>query len=273
MTCRMNRILPSLFVLCASTSFAGIKVVWDRVSAEGKNAEISMQCEGENARFEGMGMGDKKSVAIWDAKKQMLEVVRDENKSYTALDPAQIAAMAQRLAAMRASLAQMPPEKREQLEKMMGGKMADDPKAEWVFTSKNKKSKVAKWDCELYDAKRGAMEAEMCIIPWEKSPLKREDLKCVKPISEMFKGMSSDEADGMTDMLEKFPGMPALSVRNLADGKKSTTTMKSADHAAVAASAFEIPAGYKETSMKHPPPPAAADPRSAPANVDPSAKP
>jgi hypothetical protein len=267
----MNRILLSLCVLCAATSFAGVKVVWDRVSADGKSAEISMQCEGENARFE--GAGEKKSVAIWDAKKQMLEVVRDDNKTYTALDPAQIAAMAQRLAAMRAKLDQMPPEQRAQVEKMMGGKMADDPKAEWVFTSKNKKSKIAKWDCDLYDAKRGALEAEMCIVPWEKSPLKREDLKCVKPISEMFKGMSSDEADGMTDMLEKFPGMPARSIRNLADGKKATTTLKSADHATIAASAFEVPAGYKETSMKHPPAATAADPKAASATVAPGSAP
>lgn len=203
-----------LFSLSAS---AGVKLVWDRVQDGKPPHEIKMSCEGDSARFE--GAGERPMTAIWDGQKKLLSILHAEDKTYMQLDPA-------RIAAVRGGAAP--------------GKSAATPEEAATFSDKGKKSKVGKWDCELYEVKRGeTTKLEMCIVPWDKAPLKKEDVACLKSVGEAMRNMGMRESDGTHEDLSKFPGLP---VQVTHEG--SSTTLKSAEKATVPADAFTVPADF-----------------------------
>jgi hypothetical protein len=219
-------------LLISATAFAGVKIVWDRVQDGKPPHEIKMQCEGDSARFE--GAGDRPMTALWDGQKKLLSILHVEDKTYMQLDPARIAAV--RGGANSANL----------------GKGASAPEEPLTFKDEGKKSKVGKWDCELYEVKRGETTVEMCITPWDKAPLKREDLACLKSVGEAMRNMGMRDADGTHEDLSKFPGLPVQVTRNGADGNKSSTTLKTAEKATVAADAFTLPADFTPAKGRHP---------------------
>src|SRR5262249_39781502 len=148
----MRRTLLASLLASASAS-AGVKIVWERVQAGKPAHDIVMQCEGESARFE--GAGDKPMTVIWDGQKKLLTLLHPDDKPYMQLHPPRTAAV------------------RGGATPSNAGKTVDEA---LTFTAKGKKAKVGKWDCELYDVKRGESSLEMCLTPWDKAPLKREEV-------------------------------------------------------------------------------------------------
>lgn len=260
----MNRLL--VLLLIASSASAGTVLNWERARTDETNS-IVMKCEGGNARFESNG-GKAAAIVIYLAKTKTLTVMNPAAKTYVQMDQSTMSAARDRASAtkerMKAQLEKAAPEQRAQLEALLNAEKDVKPLPEWSFKSTGKKLKVGSFDCELFDGSRGETRVELCLVPWEKAPVKRADLECARGVAEMFKSMGpavAADGDSTREDLTKFPGLPVLSSRDVGEGRKITMTLKGAAIAPVSPDEFVIPPGYelnKSRTFGGQPPPAPA---------------
>jgi hypothetical protein len=237
--------LAFTFVLASFSAHAGIVLKWDRTRGDEPATTLVMTCEGGNARFE--GSGTKGRTVLWDAKARALHVIKTDEKTFSTLSEAQLLALRERAkAAIEKIKAASTPEKRAEIDAMTA-------EPEWKLTATGQKAKPGQWDCELYDAEKGTSKLQMCIVPWAKSPAKKEDLDCVKSVAELFKMMSrgalSKEADFAED-LTKFPGLAVQSTRDMGGGKKAISTLKTVEKVTPPPGAFTVPADFKQVDAR-----------------------
>lgn len=246
----MNRLL--FLCLFSSAASAGTTLTWERSKGSEKPTTLVMKCEGGNARFEGSAAAGR--TVIWDAAKKTLAVLKPAEKTYSQLTEAQLLELRERMKAMaeqmRGRLDSLPPAQRAQLEAMLG---AAEETAEWKFTATGKKSRVGKWECELYDGERGAVKSQSCMVPWPSAPAKKDELECVKSVSSLFQALSrglARDSDTAPEDLTKFPGLPVQTTRSMADGQQLVSTLKSAEKGKIPPDAFLVPKDYTLTKTE-----------------------
>jgi hypothetical protein len=203
-------------VLVSSTAFADGKAVWERTAAGKPPTPITMWCKNGNARME--TNGEKKLVVIWDSEKKLLSILHPDEKVYEQLDPSRFAGLQ--------------------------GASAQGGGNETTYTATGKKQKVEKWDCELYKVKRLGMPLEMCLVPWAKSPVKKDELACMKSVADAFAMLGAKDNDGAAQDFTKMPGLPVQTTRDLGDGKANVMTLKGWEKGEPPAGAFTIPDDY-----------------------------
>ncbi len=264
-------------VLASTAALAGVTVVYERVDRTGSKSTMTIKVEGERLRVD--TPASKLSRMLWDGTKKEVVLLRDADKVYSRLDEPKARALKERLAVAReksaanvaaaragleAKLATMPPAQREQMEKMLKGLSASGEPAKYEppkFTATGKKQKVGEWACEVHEATRDGQRHEVCVVPWDKAPLKKEDMKAFVSLNDFFLSMSgglgSPQGDDVfTRELHNYPGYPVLSTTVEPGGQRATFTTRSVTRGAVPAGEFALPQGYAEQPMAgvEPPP-------------------
>jgi hypothetical protein len=214
--------LLSVCLVGSAPAFAGGRFTWERSTTGQSPVPITLTCEDGDARME--TGGEKNRVLIWDAKKRVLTILDPVTKSYLSVDP-------------------------EHLTGMIGRR---PPKDEPAFKQTGKKSKVGPWECEHYVIRRSGQnggveiwyELGACLVSWAKSPVKAEELGCLKSMMGALDTLGAQEGDVTAGAVDELPGLPVRTVRDTGDGKVSVSTFKSFQRVPVGAEAFTVPADY-----------------------------
>jgi hypothetical protein len=216
----------SFFLVLLSTSaIAAGKVTFERSIAGAPPVPITVLCDNGNARMETGGDPEKKVILIWDAKQKQLSILHPATKTYQQIDP-------------------------ERFAQVTGQQPGAEPEVKTAATGK--RGKVEKWDCDHYNVKRGDLQLDMCLVPWAKAPVKKEELSCMAAVQSAMHKMGAKEGDATGGDVEKLPGMPVQTTRSLGDGTANVMTLKGVERGPAPADAFVVPADYKPGPGPHP---------------------
>jgi len=177
-----------------------------------------------------MEFASGKIVSIDHQKKQYFEMTVDE------LDATMKGVAAQ----MEEAMANVPPQMREQMAKMMGGGASE------VTVTKGATKTIAGYPCQTYTVSMGTtMTQESCNSTALTPPFDPANFQKMSRVSiPMIQGM-----DKMIKKMSEIQGI-ALMQRNSTSimGRKSDTSMEATavSKSAIAADVFALPAGYKK---------------------------
>ena len=200
------------------------------------------------------------SVMIF--KDDVIYNVNRKDRTYVVMDRATMKRMADQinpaLKQMQEQLAKMPPEQRAQMEKMMGGRaagmMSDEPQE---IRKTERTGKASGYPCSYVEVHQGgALTDEFCVVSVNALKGSQDLLASAKKMSALMKEMFANlDAPWLKDMVskhadyEKIGGIPVLT-RHFADGKAAhETAMQAIRSESLAASLFDVPAGYAKKDM------------------------
>ena len=176
-----------------------------------------------------------------------MTMINAKKKEYSVLTPQDFEAMAAQLKQMEEQMKALPPAVREKMGGMMGGMAAAT-----TVTRGTGGRTVAGYACENWNVTIGEMvRLEQCVTTQIAWPVPAYDgmaryMKAMSASSPMFKGMDQ--------MIEKFKQMKGMSVYHQSTtkvmGRSMTETSEVVEvkKGAIAASAWELPAGYKKVA-------------------------
>jgi hypothetical protein len=254
----MKRIL--LFVLGAvgaQAASAGVYVeLVDRDIPSGK-VELSQKMYVQNGQGRFVDSGGRTTLI----KDGTMYVIDDADKSYIAFDKATMEKLAVKInaamAQMKEQLAKMPPEQRAQMEAMLPGMAGADKK--WVVEAidTGKSDKVDGRSCRVWDIKRnGELDDQMCVVPYSSLPGKENFQAMFEKFAKVFEEMAKSVPMLSGMMTNEFAaqakvgGFP-VRTRGYENGKLGDTehNVRVWREEAMAATMFDVPAGYKQKQM------------------------
>jgi hypothetical protein len=217
-----------------------------------------MWFDGGRMRTENGGQGEG-AVAIF--KDKAMYVLDPKNQSYRKIDKATVDQMATKLAEarkqMQAAMANMPPERRAMMEKMLGqmGAAGADQGPKRLLKKTGRTETVAGIKCTVWEASVGSDKVEeLCAAPIGSVAGGDEMMKTMREVGEMLKGFTQSfgagsKMDNDWRDIETINGVPILT-RDFNSGKVSSETrLTVARKESIAAGQFEVPAGYTEKKI------------------------
>jgi hypothetical protein len=245
--------------IAAVDAHAGIfveTVRHDRVSGA-VQSDDKMFVQNGLARMEGSKGGE---YTIF--KEDGVYHVNATDRSYRVMDKAAMDQMAAKMndatARMKAQMANMPPERRAMMEKMMsqmngqgGGGGMKKPVYDAVDTGKSESSNGR--SCRIWNVTRnGELKEQYCVVPKGSMPGMEEFLVFARKMSgfmEQMSGPMHNVGSGFMQqqiaVLEKINGVPIIT-RHFSGGKPDNeeTVVKTWESRSLPASTFDVPAGY-----------------------------
>lgn len=192
---------------------------------------------------------------------QQMIMVQPKKRSYRVMDKTTVDALGARMADMRrqmeAQMANLPPEQRAAMQRMMGGRMPgaaqEAPKRRAQATSRSET--VGGRSCRIWEIYEGTTkDEELCVVPPGSLPGGDEFYAIMKNMAAMMEGMvkalgSMGDVDDYFRDMERIDGIPILS-RDFSKGKATDETrMSVVRKETVPPAAFEVPKGFKKLSM------------------------
>ena len=253
----MKQLIVIASALVVATASAGVRIETVDRDIQTKKADGPVQTvlvQDGNARVSNNQSGGM------ILKGSTIYVIDDKRKPYSILDKAMMQGYASQanaaMAQMQERMAKMSPQEREMMQKMMGGNMPGmAPAKQDVYESKDtgKSDTVEGRKCRLWNIhKNGKLQEEICVVPFSSLPGKEDMQKTFKSLAEAFEGMAagmpgSDNASKARSAINGYP----VRVRSYANGalRGNEMVLKSWTEESIAASVFEIPAGYKKRDM------------------------
>jgi hypothetical protein len=250
--------------LASSATYAGAYLETASGAPGSKQPQVNkMWFDGGRMRTENGGQGEG-AVAIF--KDQAMYVLNPQSKSYRKIDKATVdqlsAQLAQARKQMEAAMQNMPPERRAMMEKMMGGAggaAAQAPKR--VLKNTGRTETVAGIKCTVWEASAGGQkEEELCAAPPSAITGGDEMMQTLRDVGEMLKGFTQafpagSKANNAWSDMDSIKGLPILT-RSFDGGKvTSETRLAAVRKESIAASQFDVPAGYTEKKMTFGPAP------------------
>ena len=255
------RTLP-LLLLTVATAHAGTKLeTVTRDLAGGRTATIDTWAQGGMMRVDAQANG---STMIF--KDETIYALSHKDKSYIVMDRASMKRMADQLnpalQMLQERMKTMTPEQRAQMEKMLGTKIPGteaQPQPEIKRTSRN--DKINGYSCTYVEVREGGvLTDEVCVAPANALKGSAELIGSARKMQALVNDMmNSMDAPWLKQMAQKqiqnfeaLGGIPVVS-RHFVDGKpQNETSLASISTETVAASQFEIPAGYTRRDMMAP---------------------
>lgn len=248
--------------LCAGATQAGtlLETVNRDLSANGGSMTINTWAQNGMMRVETQAdEGAQRSTMIF--KNDTIYAIDHRDKSYYAMDRESMKRVAEQLnpalKMIQERMKDMTPEQRAQMEKMMGGSLPGvEKKTEIKRTART--DKVGGHSCSYVQVlEDGVLTDEMCVAPSQS--LKGSDevmTAATKMAGLMREMMSTMDAPWLKQMADKqiqnfaeLGGIPVLSRHFAAGSPQSETTLTSIRTQTLAASTFDLPAGYTRKDM------------------------
>jgi hypothetical protein len=163
---------------------------------------------------------------------------------------------------MEQALANMPPEQRKMMEKMMQGRgapQAQQKKVKTVVQNTGKKDKINGYKCVWHEVLRGGQKIrEMCVSSLKDMGVKKEIFNVFKDMAKFFssltEGIKSSSFGQMDNNpfedFDKLNGFPVASKGYRGNLLVHETTIKSIEPRSLDRSTFQPPAGYVKKSIK-----------------------
>ena len=239
-------------------------VMTTQVTDHSDNSVTTQELKVDNGhlRMDVTGRRGKENSIVY--KNNALYVIDYGEKSYLVMDEATMAKLGDRMAdarkQMAAQMADLPPEQRAMMARMMGrmgNGAAAAPPALPNFLRTNRTQTVAGIHCQVWEAtENGVKTAEVCVAAKGAVPGAADALAGMKSFGNAMAKMTSHMGLGAQkglqnawSGLDRLDGMP-IAHRDYEGGKLKTEMLMTDVHAAsVPAAAFEMPAGYKLKAM------------------------
>lgn len=245
---------------CGVAHAATVLKTANRDLASNDASVTTVYAEGGKMRVE-TGAGPQDVVAVF--KDDTLYSLNPKDRTYMAMDRAAMKKMAETLnpalKMLQQQMANMTPEQRAQMEKMMGTKLPGAAKESVEEIRKTgKTSKVAGYDCSYAEVwVDGALASELCVTPIAALQGGKELLDASVKVSALMQDMLKEidapwikqMANRQVENYSKLGGVPVLG-RTFDNGKPAReSTLQSITTQAAPAGAFDIPAGYTRREM------------------------
>jgi hypothetical protein len=232
--------------------------------SQNQTTATTTYAQGGSMRVESQS-GESTSVVIF--KGQAISIVNTREKTYAVMDHESMKRMADevnpKLKQMQEQLAQMPPEQRAQMEKMMGSRMPGlGPQKTQEFKKTSRTDKIAGYPCSYVEIlEDGVLSDELCVATPATIKGTGELMDAAAKMGALLRDMMSTlEAPWLKQMMErqvanfdKLGGVPVLT-RHYLDGKPVyETTIKAVRVETIPGASFEVPAGYtkKDLTARH----------------------
>lgn len=265
----MNKFLlicSSLLLLWLPALTAGVLMVNTQEFYQGSQQPTTtkLRVEGDRIRIEMEGTG-KSDVMIFRGDRQVMWIIDHKAKVYREMTKADIGRLGGRASEIRAmmqeQLKNMPPERRQMVEKMMKSKMsgmggAAQP-AKTEYTKVASGQEINQWTCDKYEEIReGQKRREVWTAAPDQLGLETSDFKVMQQMAEFIKGFSqfgreapfrvgSEAAQQEGD----YSGVPVRQIFYQDGRPSSKTEIKEVRREDFDASLFELPEGYKKQEM------------------------
>jgi hypothetical protein len=237
----------------------GLLIV-EKSTSGGSTQTNQIQIEKDKMRAEMTGQAGEKQAVVFDGAKQVLWVVNYDQKSYNEMTKADVdrlgGQMSDATAQMQAQLKNLPPEQRAQVEAMMKGRgMAGrggepSPKTEYRKTGTDT---VGKWTCDKYEGYQNSQKtSEVCAADPKTLGFAAADVQISKQLAEFFRKLAPQNADRVFTLGsaedQGFVGVPVRRV-TFRGQQQTITELVDVSRQTFAASAFEVPAGFKKEAI------------------------
>jgi len=250
------------FCLIGTPAFSGTQAVMQ----SGQQGTTLISVEGNMLRIE--HSGNENSLAVFDtAKKEMLMVDKKE-RSYMRMNRDTFDKIKEQMdkarKQMEAQMANMPPQQRDMIKKMMGDKlnMFTKPKTRTTkFVETGRSDKAAGYSCKIteyfVDNKK---KTEFCITPQEKIKGAQDIYQAMKNMATMFKELYESLSQSFPMISESNPfseidkqgGYPLIITQFESGSKTERNELKSIESKSFNKSFFLPPKGFKEKKMETP---------------------
>lgn len=253
------RTLPLL--LLTLTAHAGTKLeTVSRDLSGGRSTTVNTWAQGGMMRVETQ---TNDSMVLF--KDDTIYAISHKDKSYVAMDRASMKRMAEQLnpalQMLQERMKTMSPEQRAQMEKMLGTRLPGVAEAPPEIKRTSRNDKVNGYSCTYVEVREaGVLTDELCVVPASALKGSAELMSSAKKMSQLLNDMmASMDAPWLKQMAQKqvqnfeaLGGIPVVS-RHFVDGKpQNETSLSNISSETLAASLFEIPAGYTKKDMMAP---------------------
>ncbi|HSZ08468.1 MAG TPA: hypothetical protein VK794_08050 [Steroidobacteraceae bacterium] len=197
---------------------------------------------------------DANGIIIALLRNQTAYVIDNAHRTFEVLPKTKVDQAAARLAALTPSkIANMPPEERERMEKILVRMQVPAP----VYVMTDRSELVEGHACRIWEGiESGTKRLELCVAASGTVSGGGEILAALKELSHFFPGRT--DAQGMQvgaanwwKGVENFDGLP-ISIRSFNDGTAVSETIMTAVHEEVLSPAlFDVPVGYQLQEPKH----------------------
>ncbi|MFK7887912.1 MAG: DUF4412 domain-containing protein [Gammaproteobacteria bacterium] len=245
-----KNILTLAAALCATTAIADTSITMQEQGAEDGAVTVINIRDGKVAMTEG-----GKTMGLYDAASGSFTQLDHSGKAFMVMDDKAMDAVDDKISdamkEMEAQLADMPPEQREAMMKMVPG-MADlmdrkkDVKAvEIDFTGKS--DKVGAYSCKIAKVTTPAgLTSQVCIAKPSALGVSKDDFAAMGAMLDTMQSFANRFGqDAEFPSAKQLKGIPVRMTG--ADGDVTILTNVSTDE--LDGAMFEVPAGYKKRSM------------------------
>jgi uncharacterized protein DUF4412 len=241
-------ILLSAVLAGATSAWAAEGVQLSQRTTIGTTQQTSqIQIEKNRVRAEMTGGASGRMAVIFDAGKQIVQILNLDRKTYSELTKAQIdqlgGAMQDMMSQMQSAMANMPPAQRAQMEAAMRGRGMGvaPPKTEYKKTGADH---VGKWACDKYEGSaNGQKVSELCTVDPSVLGLTAADVQTFRQLAEFFRKLVPQSA-AMPNLSDPgFSGVPIKSV-STSGSTQITTEMTDASRQTFADSQFTVPSDF-----------------------------
>ena len=256
------KMLTLLLIVASPTYAQGITMV-QRETRNGQSATNRMQMDRTHVRAEARS-GTEQVAFVYDGGADVARMINIDKKTYTEMTRAQAQQMGQQvsgaMAQMQAQLANLPPEQRAMVEKMMAGRggampgMPGGAPPARVEYRRGGSDKVGQWACTKYEGFRGAEKVvEVCAADPSALGLTAKDFEVTRKLAEFFKGMMPQAADQLsvlgTAEDQGFSGFPVKRTSFRGGTAESVSELTELKREALPAATFEVPSGFRKEAM------------------------
>jgi len=252
----LSRTLTIAAVLVCGFAQAGTVLETVNRDLGGKQAETVITTYAQDGQLR-VETGDRDGFTLF--KDNALYIINGKDKNYVLMDRAALKKMADAISPAMKMLAQMPPEQRAQMEKMMGKNMPGmQASAKKEIRKTSRTGEAAGHSCSYVEVlKNDVLEDEMCIVPPGTIKGGDELMAAAQKMSTMLQEALQDldvpqlkqMLDDQTAMYTKLGGIPVVS-RHFSGGKPvSETTLRSNRTESIPATTFSVPDGYTRKDL------------------------
>ncbi len=260
----LNGFIASVLLAAAVVPAGAQGVLFvQKETRSGQTSTNEIQLDKSHMRAE-TNDGGRKNVVIYEATKQVVEIVDTANKSYREVTKADMdqlkGQMDSAMAQLQDQLKNVPPQQRAAIEQMMkarggfpGGAnpAASAPKVQYRAAGSDK---VGQWSCTKYEGYTGAQKTtEVCTVDPKDLGLTASDFDIARQLAEFMRSLAPVAADriisfGKTEE-QGFAGVPVRQISYQNGQVEWTSELSEVKHTAFPAATFEVPAGFKKEAL------------------------
>lgn len=253
----MNQFAIGLACLAASpVAMAG--VVFQMETAITGEAPQALEVAVEDGKLAITGHADGGMIYRSDGNEML--AVSHEERAYTVIDKASIESIAKTVNPLLEQLERLPPQQREQIERMMGAELPgkSGPPARTEVINTRRTDAVSGFDCVWWEIEENGVKLrEMCITDIGNVPEGSEVMKVLGSMSDFYEDVLAQFTASFDFAMTGNPfadvgemeGFPVKTRSFRGNALEAESVVKSATARNIEDSAFEAPAGYERRSI------------------------